>query len=635
MCFVSSVRIPTVYCIVLAVLLLPYADKPEGTILTTSAADNTVTQGDTVTFTCTVTAAKPQVSQYRFYLNDTLVNTTNDSKYTVNNVQRSQHYGKYTCIPHNDVGDGPEATVTLNVNVPVQFTVIPQNVTVNETHPIAVSCEASGFPAPSITWTKHGQGNPVIKEPNTQRSDRNDAGMYVCTANNGVGQAKTAITYVTVQYKPEGTTLTTSAADNTVTQGDTVTFTCTVTAAKPQVSQYRFYLNDSLVNTTNDSKYTVNNVQRSQHYGKYTCIPHNDVGDGAEATVTLNVNEKPGSPTITSSTGDIQATSLTVKWTPPADNGGSPITAYRVVILKDGIEIKNVNITNPGTTSLSVGDLERVTKYIVKVFARNAVFQGPAGQKKMKTKYEGAPATAEIYDLPSEVTNDTIPLKWREPKNNGKVITQYTVYQRIVTGGKQGEWTRLKTITDISVRELEVKLEKGKVYGFVVTATNELGESLKEDGKIKRVKASGIPAAVEMSDIPSEVTGCAITLRLSEPQSYGREITQYTVYQRIVTDGKPGEWGELKNITDVSVREWKVELEKGKVYEFVVTATNVHGESLKEEEKVKRVKAIGGSSCDEEKIILYAVFVSLIIILLIIILILGVFIWKMRKRLSK
>ena len=90
--------------------------------------------------------------------------------------------------------------------------------------------------------------------------------------------------------KPEGTTLTTSAADNTVTQGDTVTLTCHVTAAKPQVSQYRFYLNGSLVNTTNDSKYTINNVQRSQHYGKYKCIPHNDVGDGLEATVTLTVN---------------------------------------------------------------------------------------------------------------------------------------------------------------------------------------------------------------------------------------------------------------------------------------------------------------------------------------------------------
>ena len=61
------------------------------------------------------------------------------------------------------------------------------------------------------------------------------------------------------------------------------------------------------------------------------------------------------------------------------------------------------------------------------------------------------------------------------------------MYQRIVTDGKPEEWTKLQTINDVSVRELKVELEKGKVYEFVVTATNQLGESLKEDEKIMRV----------------------------------------------------------------------------------------------------------------------------------------------------
>ena len=99
--------------------------------------------------------------------------------------------------------------------------------------------------------------------------------------------------------------------------------------------------------------------------------------------------EFPGSPDIISSATDIQATSLTVKWTAPADDGGSPITAYRVVILKGGNQIKNVNITDSGVTSLFVGDLERHTEYNVKVFARNAVFEGAPGQKTIRTKTMG------------------------------------------------------------------------------------------------------------------------------------------------------------------------------------------------------------------------------------------------------
>jgi len=97
--------------------------------------------------------------------------------------------------------------------------------------------------------------------------------------------------------------------------------------------------------------------------------------------------EKPGSPNIAKL--DIQATSLKVKWTAPIDDGGSLITAYRVVIRNSSTEITNENITDLLITSLSVGGLERNTTFTVKVFARNAVFEGPAAEKKGRTKYEG------------------------------------------------------------------------------------------------------------------------------------------------------------------------------------------------------------------------------------------------------
>ena len=103
---------------------------------------------------------------------------------------------------------------------------------------------------------------------------------------------------------------------------------------------------------------------------------------------------------------------------------------------------------------------------------------------------QGVPAAATIDDLSNEVTDKTITLKWSVPKNNGKEITLYTVYQRIVTDGKPGEWNQVTTITDVSVREWTVVLECCKVNEFMVTATNEFGESFKEDGKIKKVKAS-------------------------------------------------------------------------------------------------------------------------------------------------
>ena len=87
----------------------------------------------------------------------------------------------------------------------------------------------------------------------------------------------------------------------------------------------------------------------------------------------------------------------------------------------------------------------------------------------------------QIDELLGETADDTVTLKWREPESNGKVITMYTVYQRVVTDGKVGQWIVIKKIRDVSVRELKIALERGKVYQFAITATNELGESLKQE----------------------------------------------------------------------------------------------------------------------------------------------------------
>ena len=93
-----------------------FLDKPEGVRLTTNASQNTVTEEDTVKFKCLVMAAMPQVSTYKFYFSGRLLSNSSNSEYTLNNVNRSQHYGEYKCVPHNDAGDGAEAVVTLNIN---------------------------------------------------------------------------------------------------------------------------------------------------------------------------------------------------------------------------------------------------------------------------------------------------------------------------------------------------------------------------------------------------------------------------------------------------------------------------------------------------------------------------------------
>ena len=77
---------------------------------------------------------------------------------------------------------------------------------------------------------------------------------------------------------------------------------------------------------------------------------------------------------MASSVEDFQASSLTVRWKARADNGGSLITGYRMII-KGDTERDSVKITDPGTTSHTFGGLERDTNSAMKMFARKAVFK--------------------------------------------------------------------------------------------------------------------------------------------------------------------------------------------------------------------------------------------------------------------
>ena len=95
----------------------------------------------------------------------------------------------------------------------------------------------------------------------------------------------------------------------------------------------------------------------------------------------------------------------------------------------------------------------------------------------------GAPNQVHIEAVPFEITEDRVTLKWTAPKDNGAVITEYTVYRREVNeDGSRSVWEGEATGRGVLQHEV-FGLESGKMYEFQVTATNRCGESTKvEEG---------------------------------------------------------------------------------------------------------------------------------------------------------
>ena len=83
-----------------------------------------------------------------------------------------------------------------------------------------------------------------------------------------------------------------------------------------------------------------------------------------------------------------------------------------------------------------------------------------------------------------------------------------------------------------------------------------------------------------------------MTLKWEEPENNGAVILHYSIYQRIANDEQ---WTNLKNITDISKRYYVVNVGNDKKYEFVVTATNKYGESIKNKDKIITVDLKGGT----------------------------------------
>ena len=105
---------------------------------------------------------------------------------------------------------------------------------------------------------------------------------------------------------------------------------------------------------------------------------------------------------------------------------------------------------------------------------------------------QGVPSAAEIIDFPAETKESEITLKWKEAEHNGSPITQYSVYRRTVReDGTSLEWKKIGEIKDPLSLEVVVKVEKGKEYEFVVTATNKFGEGGKEGEKIRKIQVLG------------------------------------------------------------------------------------------------------------------------------------------------
>ncbi|XP_067846589.1 hemicentin-1 isoform X2 [Heptranchias perlo] len=213
--------------------------------------------------------------------------------------------GRYVCVAENVAGN-TEKYFNLNVHVPPSIMGInPENMTVVINNFISLTCQATAFPPPSLSWLKDGKplqsntnililpGGRTVQLP---RAKLSDGGKYACLALNQAGEAEKQI-YLTVYVPP---TIKDRAGDSprtiSVRTGNTATLECESNAVPPPVITW--FKNGRPVTETNNIR-TLANGQMLEitgaevsDTGQYVCKATNIAGQ-VDKNFHLNVHVPP------------------------------------------------------------------------------------------------------------------------------------------------------------------------------------------------------------------------------------------------------------------------------------------------------------------------------------------------------
>ncbi|XP_054724333.1 cell adhesion molecule DSCAM-like [Uloborus diversus] len=258
----------------------------------------TVREGESTKVMCSVTTEEKPLA-FKWFKNQLQIKSSDrreishHSDYSLLKIKTisSEDSGNYTCVVRTTHGT-LNYTAELLVEAPVQWLSEPVDQEIKLGESVKFSCSAKGFPTPRIQWLKLSDNNRVniithsrikIEHGSLHLSDIkiDDSGVYVCSANNGVGETLEKEVLLSVIDAPEINPFHLSPK---LKIGDIASLHCSVIRGQTPL-RFEWYKNGNLI------KYPSNQIQMNDKFsnlvidpikgssaGNYTCAVKNDFG---------------------------------------------------------------------------------------------------------------------------------------------------------------------------------------------------------------------------------------------------------------------------------------------------------------------------------------------------------------------
>ncbi|XP_077427620.1 secreted immunoglobulin domain 4 [Vanacampus margaritifer] len=241
--------------------------------------------GDRVSMQCRATGRpRPKLSWRRQGSSLPLPSEEIDGVNTIQwSVVRPEDAGVYVCQAENNVGVTEAKVEVIMGGGPgaPKASVSHKEMTVVEGHTVTLGCQATGSPAPLITWSKlraplpwkHTVAGGVLTLTSVGRQD---SGQYICNATNMHGFSE-AYTQMEVESPPYVTTLPEQVR---LQPGDALTLRCLAHGSHPIQFHWSRVGRGNLPagsQATNDGQLVVAHVKMSDG-GTYKCLATNHIG---------------------------------------------------------------------------------------------------------------------------------------------------------------------------------------------------------------------------------------------------------------------------------------------------------------------------------------------------------------------
>jgi hypothetical protein len=290
-------------------------------------------------------------------------------------------------------------------------------------------------------------------------------------------------------------------------------------------------------------------------------------GRNASGRGTVESRGKPDAPTAVAAEADrVSGGFARVRWLPPAVDGGSPITAYVVMVKGPGGREVRCSASPCTITGLQNGET-----YTFTVSAVNAIGRSP----------ESAASNAVVPDtLPNPVNgvrrtgrgDGYLGVAWTAPAKKGSDVTTYDVR---VTDTANGT-IRTSTVTAPKLSATIKGLTNDDQQSVQVRARNKLGYG--PFGSAVRMQSAGTPPAVPAPRVNNAGTGPAegssrLTIDWDPVRPNGPPLTEYTVYE----SRNNSAWTAIGTTSPDQRSLGHTTVYDGASYRYVVTATNGAG----------------------------------------------------------